>query len=68
MSEIVKPGPWQLLFVVVDRESGLLSYLTSNGLDKVVTIEPKNEPDKQKVRIDVFSVCIIDTVPTTVAC
>ena len=68
MSEIVKPGPWQLLFVVVDRESGLLSYLTSNGLDKVVTIEPKNEHDKQKVRIDVFSVCINDTVPTTVAC
>ena len=68
MSKIVKPGPWQLRFVIVDKENSVLSYLTSNGLGKVVTVEREDLPDRQKVRIDVFSVFIIDTVPTTVDC
>jgi hypothetical protein len=66
MSDIVKPGPWQLRFVIVNREDDFLLYLTNNGLGKVVTVEPEDQPDRQIVRLNVFSVCIIDTVPTII--
>ena len=60
--------PWHLLFQILDKETGsLLYYLTSNGDSNVVTIEPRinSEPDRQTVRLDIISVCIIDTVLTS---
>ena len=68
MSKLNKLGPWYLRFLTIDKETGVLSYLTSNGVGKVVTVESKTEPPKQTVRLDIISVCNIDRVPTTVVC
>jgi len=40
-------GPWRLRFLVIDRETPVLLYLTSHGIDKQVTIESQ-ESDNQK--------------------
>ena len=56
----LRPGPWKLRFLIVDKETDVLSYLTSNGVDNAVTIESKEEPSKQTVRLDIISVCITD--------
>lgn len=59
MSKHITPGPWHLRFLIVDKETGALSYLTSNGVGKVVTIESKIDPPKQTVRLDIISVCVM---------
>ena len=61
MSKLTRPGPWQLRYLIVDKEVDVLSFLTSNGVGKVVTIEPGIQPAKQIVRLDVTSVCITDS-------
>ena len=65
MSKHITKGPWHLRFVIVDKETHVLSFLTSNGVGKIVTVEPGIEPPKQRVRLglDIISGCIIDRVP-----
>ena len=51
-----EPGPWRLRFLFVksvEKEIVLELYLTSNGIDRVVTVEPieKQPADSQKVKI-----------------
>lgn len=66
----LRRGPWHLRFqIIVDREASSLasSYLTSNGVNNVVTIVPgndeRNEPNlNQIVRLDILiSVYIIES-------
>ena len=54
-------GPWHILFYT-DVGHGERWFLTSNGVGKEETIEPEIVPpsDRQKVRRDIISVCIID--------
>ena len=54
MSKLTRPGPWQLRFLIVDKETGVLSFLTSNGVGNVVTVEPSINPEKQTVRLDII--------------
>ena len=63
MSKSIRDGPWQLRFIILEREINQLLYLTSNGVGKEVTIEPKNELVRQIVRLDIILACIIDKVP-----
>ena len=58
MSDIEK-GPWQLRFLIIDKES-VLSFLTSNGVGEVVTVQRIIDPFRQTVRLrlDIISVCI----------
>jgi hypothetical protein len=73
MPKLTRQGPWHLRFFIIDTETGLLLYLTSNGVGNLVTVEPAGivVPVKQIVSLDIISVYyrdIIDTVPTTVVC
>ena len=62
MSKPVRPGPWELRFLIVNTELNVLSFLTSNGVGNVVTVEPEILPPsaRQKVRLDIISAWIID--------
>ena len=57
---LTRPGPWQLRFLTIDKETGVLSFLTSNGVGNVVTIETSIDPVNQTVRLDIISVRNID--------
>ena len=65
MSKIASASPLLLRFATVKEETGELTdlFLTSNGVGNVVTVEPEILPpsDRQKVRRDIISVCIIDS-------
>ena len=60
MSKLTR-GPWQLRFLTIHKENNVLSFLTSNGVGNVVTVEPGIQPEKQIVRLDIISICIIDS-------
>ena len=59
---IIRPGPWELRFLIVNTKLNELLFLTSNGIGNVVTVEPQNltPSDRQKVRLDIISAWIID--------
>ena len=61
MSELIRGG--LLRFLIVNEVAGELLFLTGNGVDNVVTVEPQIHPpsNKQRVRRDIISVCIIDS-------
>ena len=64
MSEPTR-GPWQLRYLLIKNdvpEPGVLLSLTSNGVGNVVTVVHDIQPDKQTVKLDVISVCIIDSL------
>ena len=67
MSKIAS-GPLLLRFAIVKDETGELFdlLLTSNGVGNVVTVEPEifqiPPSGRQIVRLDIISVCIIDSL------
>ena len=54
-------GAYRLRFLTIEKETHVLSFLTGNGLGNVVTVESGIQADKQTVRLDIISVCIIDS-------
>ena len=62
MSELTR-GPWLLRFRIIEEETGVLLFLTSNGVGNLVTVEPEIHPpsERQIVRRDIISVRIIDS-------
>ena len=60
MSKLTRTGPWRLRFLIIDKETNVESFLTSNDVEEVVTVEPEIRPNNQTVRLDIISVCIID--------
>ena len=55
-------GPHLLRFLNVDKATLNLPVLTGNGVGNVITIGPEIQPpnDRQIVRLDIFSICVID--------
>ena len=60
MSKVPR-GPWNIRFFALDEETNVLLFLTSNGIGNVVTVEPGIQPFRQRVRLDIISVCNIDS-------
>lgn len=58
-------GPWRLRFLVIDKDTNLSLYLTSHGVNKVVTIDPESSDGQKVMRFNISVDCMInlDMVP-----